>query len=35
MALNLIRRATSKDSIRLRLKVAAWDDEFLVRLIAA
>jgi predicted transposase YbfD/YdcC len=35
MALNLIRRATSKDSIRLRRKVAAWDDEFLVSLIAA
>jgi predicted transposase YbfD/YdcC len=35
IALNLIRRATSKDSIRLRRKVAAWDDEFLVSLIAA
>jgi predicted transposase YbfD/YdcC len=35
MALNLIRRAKSKDSIRLRRKVAAWDDEFLVSLIAA
>ena len=34
MALNLIRRAKSKDSIRLRRKVAAWDDEFLVSLIA-
>ncbi len=33
MALNLIRRATSKDSIRLRRKVAAWDDEFLASLI--
>ncbi len=33
-ALNLIRRAKSKDSIRLRRKVAAWDDEFLVSLIA-
>lgn len=35
MALNLIRRARSKDSIRLRRKVAAWDDEFLISLIAA
>jgi predicted transposase YbfD/YdcC len=35
MALNLIRRAKSKDSIRLRRKVAAWDDEFLASLIAA
>jgi hypothetical protein len=35
MALNLIRRAQSKDSIRLRRKVAAWDDEFLVSLIKA
>jgi predicted transposase YbfD/YdcC len=33
MALNLIRRAKSKDSIRLRRKVAAWDDQFLVSLI--
>jgi predicted transposase YbfD/YdcC len=35
IALNLIRRAKSKDSIRLRRKVAAWDDEFLVSLIQA
>ena len=34
MALNLLRRATSKDSIRLRRKVAAWDDEFLASLVA-
>jgi predicted transposase YbfD/YdcC len=34
MALNLIRRAKSKDSLRLRRKVAAWDDEFLASLIA-
>lgn len=34
MALNLIRRAKSKDSIRLRRKVAAWDDAFLVSLVA-
>jgi len=35
MALNLIRRAPSKDSIRLRRKVAAWDDDYLASLIAA
>ena len=35
MALNLIRRAKTKDSIRLRRKVAAWDDEFLVSLVVA
>jgi len=35
MALNLIRRAKTKDSIRLRRKVAAWDDEFLVSLVTA
>ena len=34
MALNLIRRAPSKDSIRLRSKVAAWDDNFLACIIA-
>jgi predicted transposase YbfD/YdcC len=34
MALNLIRRAPSKDSIRLRRKVAAWDDDFLASVIA-
>ncbi len=35
IALNLIRRAKGKDSLRLRRKVAAWDDEFLASLIAA
>ena len=35
IALNLIRRAKTKDSIRLRRKLAAWDDEFLVSLVAA
>jgi predicted transposase YbfD/YdcC len=35
MAHNLIRRASGKDSMRLRRKVAAWDDEFLVSLVAA
>jgi predicted transposase YbfD/YdcC len=34
MAHNLLRTASSKDSMRLRRKVAAWDDEFLARLIA-
>jgi hypothetical protein len=35
MALNQIRRARGKDSLRLRRKVAAWDDDFLASLIAA
>jgi predicted transposase YbfD/YdcC len=35
MALNLLRKAKSKDSLRLRRKVAAWDDDFLASLIAA
>jgi predicted transposase YbfD/YdcC len=35
LAHNLIRRAPGKDSLRLRRKVAAWDDEFLVSLVTA
>ena len=35
MALNLLRKAPGKDSLRLRRKVAAWDDDFLDSLIAA
>ena len=35
IALNLIRKAPGKDSIRLKRKVAAWDDDFLVSLVAA
>jgi predicted transposase YbfD/YdcC len=35
MALNLIRRAPGRDSIRLRRKVAAWDDDYLASLLAA
>jgi len=35
IALNLIRRAKSKDSIRLRRKVASWDDHFLANLVTA
>ncbi len=35
MAHNLIRKAPSKDSLRLKRKVAAWDDDFLASLIAA
>jgi predicted transposase YbfD/YdcC len=35
MATNLLRRAPSKDSLRARRKVAAWDDDFLATLIAA
>jgi len=35
MAHNIIRKAPGKDSLRLKRKVAAWDDEFLVSLVAA
>jgi predicted transposase YbfD/YdcC len=35
MAHNLIRKAPGKDSIRLRRKTAAWDDDFLASLLAA
>jgi predicted transposase YbfD/YdcC len=35
MAHNLIRKVPGKDSLRLRRKVAAWDDDFLTSLIAA
>ena len=35
MALNLLRNAPGKDSLRLRRKVAAWDDHFLTSLITA
>jgi predicted transposase YbfD/YdcC len=34
MALNLTRRAPGKDSLRLKRKVAAWDDDFLASVIA-
>jgi predicted transposase YbfD/YdcC len=34
MAINLLRNAPGKDSLRLRRKVAAWDDAFLASLIA-
>ncbi len=34
-AINLIRRAPGNDSLRLRRKVAAWDDDFLASLINA
>jgi predicted transposase YbfD/YdcC len=34
MAHNLLRRAPGKDSLRLKRKVAAWDDEFLANVIA-
>lgn len=33
-ALNLLRRAPGKDSLRLRRKVAAWDDDFLASIIS-
>jgi len=35
MAHNLIRKAPGKDSMRLKRKVAAWDDDFLASLVAA
>lgn len=35
MAYNLIRKASGKDSLRVRRKVAAWDDDFLASLVAA
>lgn len=35
MAHNLIRKAPGRDSLRLRRKTAAWDDDFLASLIAA
>ncbi len=35
MAHNLIRKAPGKDSLRLRRKVAAWDDDFLASLITS
>jgi predicted transposase YbfD/YdcC len=35
MACNLLRRPSGKDSLRVRRKVAAWDDEFLASLVAA
>ena len=33
MARNLLRRPSGKDSLRVRRKVAAWDDEFLASLV--
>ena len=35
IAHTLYRKAPGKDSLRLRRKTAAWDDDFLVSLIAA
>jgi predicted transposase YbfD/YdcC len=35
IAHNLIRQAPGKDSFRLRRKTAAWDDDFLAKLVAA
>jgi hypothetical protein len=35
MALNLIRKAPGKDSLRLKRKVAAWHDDFLASLLTA
>ncbi len=35
MAVNLAQPKKGKDSVRLALKTAAWDDDFLTKLIAA
>jgi predicted transposase YbfD/YdcC len=35
IAYNLLRAAPGKDSLRLKRKVAAWDDEFLAKIMAA
>lgn len=35
MGHNLIRRASGKDSLRVRRKLAAWNDDFLISLITA
>jgi predicted transposase YbfD/YdcC len=35
MACNLLRRPSGKDSLRVRRKVAGWDDEFLASLVTA
>lgn len=35
MACNLLRRPSGKDSLRLRRKVAGWDDDYLASLITA
>jgi predicted transposase YbfD/YdcC len=35
IAHNLVRKAPGKDSLRLRRKTAAWDDDFLASLLAA
>jgi predicted transposase YbfD/YdcC len=34
IAYNLLRQASGKDSLRLRRKIAAWDDDFLASIIA-
>ena len=35
MAHNIVRKAPGKDLLRLKRKVAAWDDDFLASLLAA
>ena len=35
MAANLARKARGRDSVRLRLKTAAWDDDYLASLVSA
>jgi hypothetical protein len=34
IAVNVTARKKGKDSMRLALKTAAWDDDYLVRLVA-
>lgn len=35
MVANIARKAPGRDSLRLRLKTAAWDDDYLAKLNAA
>ena len=35
IAYNLLRKASGKNSIRLRRKAAGWDDDYLASLVAA
>ena len=34
MASNLLRQAPGKDSLRVKRKVAAWDDDYLAAIVA-
>ena len=35
IASNLLRAATGKDSMRVKRRMAAWDEDFLAKMIAA